>query len=164
MTASVPSIEKVRPSAVITTKEELPGAKVVLASSTPPGPKVTGTCADPMVVVISGAFEPIRYVVPPTTAMLLPTENVKPSVVYTTNGESVTPPGATVVLGKPRPPAPIEMLVPATTTVVAGAPEPTLYVVPEMIAAVGPTVSVRSLTVVVMVADIAAVTTSSRCA
>jgi hypothetical protein len=162
MIASVPSMVTVKPSAVTTVKGEAPGAKVVLARPTPPGPKETVTWFGPIVCVTSGAFGPMRKVDPPTMAMVLPTENVNPSVVNIANGNPVTPPGATVVLGSPTPPEPMDMLVPPTTIVVAGAPCPIRYVVPEMMAAVGPTVSVRSPMAVVIVAVGIGVTTCWR--
>lgn len=55
------------------------------------------------------------------------------------------------MLGNATPAEPIDNVVPSTMIVVAGAFSPILYVVPEIMAAVGPTVKVKSLTTVTIV-------------
>lgn len=90
----------------------------------------------------------MRYVVPLKIASLSSKENVNPSAVTTTND---APPGTIVVLGRPIPSEPIETFVPCTEIVVAGALSPIRYVVPEIMATVGPTVIVRSPIAVVNV-------------
>ncbi len=60
-------------------------------------------------------------------------------------------PGPTVVLGKATPAESIDMVVPSTMIVVAGAFSPILYVVPEIMATVGPIEKVKPLTTVTIV-------------
>jgi hypothetical protein len=71
----------------------------------PPGPKETDEWSAPIDVVLTGAFDPIRYVVPLMIASVPSTVNVMPSAVTTRKG---CMPGKSVVLAKPTPPGPNE--------------------------------------------------------
>jgi len=104
---------------------EVTGATVVEpATATPLGPMLT--VLPPMTVVVAGAPEPMRYVVPLMTACVLPTEKVRPAAVTPERaGAGVLPlAGFTVVEGPATPLGPRLMVWPLTTTDVGFAPEP----------------------------------------
>lgn len=86
-------------------------------------------------------------------ASVLSTENVNAPTVRTEKFGS----GAMVVDAKPIPLLPIEIVLPPNTTLVELAPGPIIYVDPEMIATVGPTVNVRPAAVTTSGASGAAV-------
>jgi len=118
------------------------GGIVVLGRPTPLGPMEM--VFPPTTVVSVEAPWPILYVVPFKIASVLSTEKVNPPIVTTEKFGS----GATVVVPRPTPLLPSEIVWLPTTILVGFDPGPIVYVVPEMTAKLGPTVNVRPCAVI----------------
>jgi len=113
------------------------GSIVVVGRPTPPGPI---EMVFPLTTVVSvEAPLPILYVVPFKIASVLSIEKVNPPTVTTVKFGS----GAIVVVPRPTPLLPSEIVLLPTIILVGFAPGPIVKVDPEMTAKLGPTVNVR---------------------